>query len=254
MSLSASTLALFVFLVPGLIFRSALYWMASVRRAFFGISTIYSSIAVIFFALTIHVVMLLGSALFVMVAQSNGWPARLPLAFERDGELLVAWPNQDAQNLTSFVLSEPLMFCAYLALAIAVALILAWLVRAAADRWAAIGRALYGPIAQMIAARKTSVITCFVVTKIQYQSKNLAYAGWPQEISLREGNNIDHVVLRNPEKFFVKLNEAVPITSYNKARPLSSMSTGDTYLYLDKTDFHNVHFEAYSLFYSRRKR
>ena len=104
---------------------------------------------------------------------------------------------------------------------------------------------MYGPLAPFISRPETAFLTCFVLTKVSHENRRLVYAGYPTEISLREGSNIDHIILKDPDKFYLRLNRDMPKTNFEKARPISSLGRSQSTMYISGSEIENVHFEAF---------
>lgn len=84
-----------------------------------------------------------------------------------------------------------------------------------------------------------------MLTKVSNENRRLIYAGYPSEISLREGNNIDHIILSNPEKFYLLLSRDTPRTSFLRSRPISSQGFGQSVMFVSGSEIENVHFEGF---------
>lgn len=244
MSLSASTLALFLLLVPGLIFRYAVYQGSLVKRPFFASSTIYSSISVILYSSFIFI-------LFFVICKSAAWLVscfngyRIPLNVVEFNSTLYIFHQSRRYEIVNFIVNFPYISIALFTGICLVAFGSAIGVQKMARRIRLIGRLMYGPLAPMISRKDTALLTCFVLTKISHENRRLMYAGYPSEISLREGNNIDHIIIENPEKFYLKLNREYPASSFSKARRLSVHGFGESYIYVSGTEIENVHFEGF---------
>jgi hypothetical protein len=246
MSLSASTLALFVILVPGLVFRFSIYHQSLVRRTFVGGNAIYSTIEVILLSVIVHLAfILLGSLLVLATFSIFGRAASLPQLSESQGDLIVTWGTSPSVSLTTFFLSNPMIALAYFVATMLIAYFLGQASRRVANWSKSLAKVLYGPIAPLASKDKTTIITCFVLTKIEDDHRRVMYQGLPREICLGEGNNIDHIVLMNPEKFYLKFDVDAPTTTRGKARPISSYAEGNGFLYISGGEIENVHFEGF---------
>lgn len=250
MSLSASTLALFILLVPGLIFRFSVYEGSQVKRPFFAGGTIYSSIAVLLYSVLIFLIFIAVTRLLIFgLNLVHSYEIPLGIA-EFNGQLYIfdhhQWlaPNR-RYEIINFLVSWPktsiICFLAICAIAYVTALGVQWLSR----RFMPIGRMMYGPLAPLLSTTRTPVLTCFVLTKVSDTNRRLIYAGYPREISLKEGNNIDHIVLQNPEKFYLLLSRDNPRTSFLRSRPISSQGFSQSFMFVSGSEIENVHFEGF---------
>ncbi len=104
---------------------------------------------------------------------------------------------------------------------------------------------MYGPLASIMSPNYVTFLTCFVLTKVSHENRRVIYAGFPTEISLREGNNIDHMVIANPEKFYLRLNRDTPKTSFDKARRMSAHEFSQGYMYVSGSEIENVNFDGF---------
>lgn len=243
MSISASTLFIFALLIPGVLFRVAVFYRSIIKRPFSSSNSIYISIVIIFFSLGIHIIAYL---LFRIAIRS------VNRIFDTDYQFRVIY-----DNATMFILNNSLRFEAiqyfirhqlyaliYFAWVIAVSLIAAEIVWRLSFRIRPIGRLLYGSLAPLI-HRNSDFVTCFVLTKITHERKRVAYAGFTNELSLKEGNNIDHIVIEGPAKFYLKLNEKWPKSTIENAREISLDPETIGLMYISGTEIENVHFEGW---------
>ncbi|TPM00993.1 hypothetical protein [Mesorhizobium sp. B2-3-10] len=104
---------------------------------------------------------------------------------------------------------------------------------------------MYGSLAPFISKIQEPLLTCFVLTKVINGNQRLMYAGLPKEISLGDGNNIDHLILEDPVKFYLRLNKEIPTTTFGKARPMSTQAFSQGHIFLRSSEIENIHFEAF---------
>ncbi len=72
----------------------------------------------------------------------------------------------------------------------------------------------------------------------------MMYAGFPEEISLKGTNTIDHIVIKDPEKFYLKIDKTAPLSTFENARRISR-SFSNSLLYISGDEIENVHFEGF---------
>ncbi|MCP5084369.1 MAG: hypothetical protein GY948_21990 [Alphaproteobacteria bacterium] len=89
------------------------------------------------------------------------------------------------------------------------------------------------------------MITCFVLTNIGHENRQIIYSGFPEEIGLKDGAKIDYLVLRAPEKFYLRKNRRRPQTSLAQARKISQPYARG-FLFIAGSQIENVHFESWS--------
>lgn len=258
MSLSVSTLALFALLVPGLIFRFSVYEGSQVRRPFFSGNTIYSSIAVLLYSVLIFVTFITLIRIVMWVVNCFSTYA-IPLGLaEFNGSLYIFDHAVDAgktrrYEIVNFLINFPKTAIICFGLICLTAYVAAYFCRLMSTRSILVAKLMYGPLAPLLSKGDTALITCFVLTKVTHENRRLVYAGYPTEICLREGSNIDHIILANPEKFYLRLNRDYPRTSFQKSRPISS-HVGESYIFVSGSEIENVHFEAFYFEWSNIKR
>lgn len=237
-------------LVPGLIFRYAAYEGSPVRRPFFAGGTIYSSIAVLLYSIVVFIIFWFVVALGVGVINLFH-NYRIPLRIvEFNGVMYIfdnsiPHPNNRRFELTNFLFSYP-VHSALIFLGVATtALLSAYGVQWLSRRSRIVGRLMYGPLAPFISKIQEPVLTCFVLTKVVDGNQRLMYAELPKEISLGDGNNIDHLILEDPVKFYLRLNKQFPTTTFDKARPMSTQAFSQGHIFVRSSEIENIHFEAF---------
>ncbi|EFO34311.1 conserved hypothetical protein [Roseibium sp. TrichSKD4] len=245
MSLSNSTFLLFLFLVPGLLFRLALFQGEIVKRPFPSPSSLWSAISILIYSASMFMLFfLVTNALLYLVNLVH--PYEVPVSFaDFDGVFYLFYEGARLKPLNFLYL--------YPHIAVVLSVVMAGFVIAAAytarylaRKIQALGRVMYGPLAPLLAMEKkgAGIFTCFVLTKIADGNKRLMYAGYPAEVSLKDASTIDHIVLADPIKFYLKLGRDLPISSLPIAREVSS-SASISHLYIAGSDIENVHFEGF---------
>lgn len=243
MALSVSTLGLFIFLLPGLLFRYFIYHESLVKRAILSANTIYASLSIILFAVSVHFVAVVILALAGEAACGAGlYCADLALTYERAFVITV---GQETFAPFGFMLAYPWALVIYLIYAVSVAFGLARLFTWLATRNGFAARVLHGPLATLTASGSIEMITCFVLTNIGHENRQIIYSGFPEEIGLKDGSKIDYLVLRAPEKFYLRKNRRWPDTSMSDAKKFSKPYARG-FLFIDGTEIENVHFESWS--------
>ena len=235
MSWSVSTLGVFVFLLPGLLLRFFVYHESLVKRAILSANPLHASLSVILFALAVHFVaalaLLTGADL---VCRAGAGCGALEVAV--GGRL---------GDPGAFVLAHPGAVTGYLLLASVVAFALAKLFVWLAGWSGFAARILHGPLAALAQAGRIEMVTCFVLTTIGHENRQVIYSGFPEEIGLKDGAKIDYLVLRAPEKFYLRKNRGRPETSFLRARKISRPYARG-FLFIAGGQIENVHFESWS--------
>ncbi len=245
MSLTASTVTLFLALIPGLLFRHSLYHGTLIKRPFYSSTTIYSSIAVLLYSLIVFILYigLIKILIFIWNKIFPHYDLKTVLV-EFNGTLYL-FVGTRRYELINYIVNYPIISIILFICMCALAVVIAKTIQKIAKYLKFASRYLYGPLSTIMMRDNPSLITCFVLTKINHDRKRLMYAGFPEEISLREGNNIDHIVISNPEKFYIKLNDRQPITTINSSRSISSSELSTNIMYINGAEIENVHFEGF---------
>lgn len=230
--------------MPGLIFRYSVYHGSLVKRPFFASNTIYSTIAVILYSVAILIVSYLMSRLIIYVA-GYFWTVSFPFSIVEFNNRLYIFHEKRRYEIVNFVVNFPISTIIFFSSMCFVAFASAKCVQYTGKKYLFIGRLMYGPLAPIISRSATELITCFVLTKISHENRRLIYAGYPSEISLGEGNNIDHIIINNPEKFYLRLGRTHPSSSFKNSRSISTLTYSQSYIYISASQIENVHFEGF---------
>ena len=195
------------------------------------------------------VVQILGALLFLVVSEAAerlfSYDYSLGIR-EFDGKLYIYY-NNFVNNVTNFVAIHYIVSLSYFVIIILTSILAALIFGAAARRLEWIGRILFGPLAPIMIDPISPVIQCFVLTKICNSTDRLIYAGYAVEVALKDGSNIDHIVLENPEKFYFRMNKISPRTTFNKAIPVNGGGGYGGLLYVSGDEIENVHFDHFYL-------
>lgn len=114
-------------------------------------------------------------------------------------------------------------------------------------RWMPLGRMMYGPLCHLISDRYSELLTCYVLTKISdCTNRRLMYQGYPVEVVLDGSGGIEHLVLEDPDKFYMCFddNQNAPETTGDNSKNVSSEYTQGL-LYIAASEIENVHFERW---------
>lgn len=244
MSLSASTISLFVLLIPGLIFRFAVFLGSPIKRPVSSGNSLFYSITIVFFSVTIHII---SYVIFIAIILPliNLYPNNdFNLSITQFGGVLYIFENNKKFTILKFLIDHNVYSISYFLYTIQISGLLAYLSKELSFRSNSFGRLLYGPLAPLINTN-FDILTCFVLTKINHEERHVAYAGFAIEISLKDGSNIDHVVLQDPEKFFIKMIGNWPKTTFNHSRMIASEYSSTGLMYISGEDIQNVHFESW---------
>jgi hypothetical protein len=88
-------------------------------------------------------------------------------------------------------------------------------------------------------------LICFVLSKTGYENRQIVYMGKPSEVSFRDGSNIDHIVIKDPAKFYFRKNRKKVFTSLSDAELLANPGGVESFLYISGNEIDNVHFEGW---------
>jgi len=244
MSLSISTLSLFVFLVPGLIFRYSLYHQSIVKRAVLASNAIYSSILLVMFSLGIHLSALMLIFVTIKTVCLFGW-ANINISATADSNVLLTLgeTSYKALEIPYLIYVAPIYFGATVGLSYFIAQFISALARS----YSFFSRLLYGPFGLLFTSSRITVLTAFVLTNISYENRRVIYAGYAAEIGLKDGSKIDYMVLNFPHKFYLRLNQRLPTTSFEKSTPVSRDPTVPGSLFISGDEIENVHIEEWNI-------
>lgn len=175
------------------------------------------------------------------------WDYDIPVQFVEFNNKLYIFHNTRRYEIVNFVvnfkLTSTIVFFSICLFALALAFLTQYLSR----KINIVGRYMYGPLSPLLSKQDLAIITCFVLTKVTVENRRLMYAGYPKEVSLRDGSNIDHIILESPVKFYLRLNKDFPTTSFGKARAISNVQGGfgQNVMYISGPEIENAHFEAF---------
>lgn len=148
-------------------------------------------------------------------------------------------------TIINFLINYPIRAVSSFLLACLLSYLLARHIQDLSRRIDIIGRMMYGPIYPMLSQKGAPFLTCFVLTKISNGDKRIMYCGFPEEICLREGNNIDHIILSDPEKFYMTFGDPLPSTNFGSARRISTQELSRGQMFVSGSEIENVHFESF---------
>lgn len=243
--MTVTSLVLFAFLGPGIVFRLIIYNGVPVKRPFASSNTIYISISIVVISACVHLINLLlwsGVGLLSGIVPGLG---DTPKLIEFASSYYIFHDNH-RHSLTGFLLEHTMWLYTYLMALASITYTSAKLFGFMASRYRSVGNLIYGPITALIDRRNRQFFECYVVTKTCHEGGLVVYMGNPAEIGLKDGSNIDHIVIRNPQKFFMDLTRDVPITNADAMRPVGSTKSAPGLLYLSGNDIDDVHFQSYS--------
>lgn len=242
MTLSASTIAVFILLMPGLVFRLAVYHRAIVQRPYWGTNAIAAAVLVLLFSVCIHV--LAAAIAWLLDAMVQLWFSIkfLPSIFVGEGEIFFRWGYERPNTLLAFIVRAPWIVALYSLLTFALAWLLGYnLARKLLPSLESGRRILYGPLAELSRGSDLLLMYAHVLTKIQHKDVRVMYRGFVSELSLGEGNDIKHIILANAEKYNFILSANQSRTTSTLARPISA--SAQSLLCVDGGEIENIHFE-----------
>lgn len=178
------------------------------------------------------------------LAHRSGYHVPILSFAERSGVLYIFF-NGLEYTLPNFIVVYLGYVLVYGFFVCVIAYLLARTLRAFANRFESVGRLLYGSLASLISSLDVPLITCFALSKITYEDKQVLYAGVPVEIGLKEGSKIDYIVLEAPAKFYLRFEKKQPQSTFSNARELSPGPNARGFLYISGEDIENVHFEGW---------
>jgi hypothetical protein len=235
MSLSASTLVLFVLLVPGFVFRFCLFHGSIVKRPFYTSGSIYASITMVMFAIFIHVSVFVTLRLALFIAE-NWFSYSLDFGIVEFNGSIYLFYKKARYEVISFISRFPVVSSIYFFVIIISGYIAASIIRYIANKTGLFSSILYGPLAPILASKKEVALICFVLSRVSHENRQVIYMGVPSEISFKDGSNVDHIVIEDPAKFYLRKNRQNLSTSFDDIEPLSGQAAAQSYLYISGTE------------------
>ena len=231
MSLSLSTIALFAFLVPGFLFRFFIYQASIIKRPILGDNALYSTVTILVYSSAAVAVAVVSITLFATMF--HDWHPR---------------PHNDPVQISvlrlaedQFKLGMDLMAFLHLVglwvVSCVTALLLGLAVRASASHSLTVRRMLFGPLASLYKSSTINIPFAFVLSKLQFEERSLMYAGVAEEIGLGTGSNIEYIVLRTPQKFFLKMSGKKPLTTLNQASSIGNLKQTNFLFFVQREFF-----------------
>lgn len=222
-------------------FRFYLYYRSVIYRPIFGGNPIYGSVVVVFLSAAVHLIAIALGSLVVYAgyrfyeAVTSSPPATLWLLHT----FIVSVWNDDT-NVPHYFAAGAV----YLIYSAAIGYASAKVFRVCADGHRAPRRMLYGSFSDHIDSSADNLLTAFVLTKVTHENKRLMYAGIPAEIGLGDGAKIAYIVLEDPAKFYLLLDDDQPRTTFHNLRPIGEQSISSIFISAEDTE--NIHLESWS--------
>jgi hypothetical protein len=238
MSLSVSTLLLFILLSPGFLFRFYLNHKSRVRRVRVAPDALHAGLLLVIYSLVIHIVAVAIIWLLYRLAILFLPMPRIEVRYQaNDIHMLI---NGTGEPLYSYAANHLLQTLAYLIFTLFVVYVVVEILLRLAARFKPFARLLYGPLYEML-INNPDIVTAFVLTNISHEGRRIMYSGYPREIGIRDGTKIDYVVLEAPNKFYLSLQRGNPRTNLASARQMDGL------LFLDCDKIDNVHFNTFDI-------
>jgi len=243
-SLSSSTIFLFAFLIPGILFRYTVYIDSIVKRPWGTGNALYITVNVLTVSLFLQIV-----AFFIFWFFS--WLFSNIFSYSYDLGLVVfadktyIFYNHHRFSITSFLINHFGISLAYFFILTIVTIVMAKALFYFARRYEYAGRFIFGQLASILKDTTSPIVPCFVLTKMCNGKDRLVYMGFIAEVALKDGSKIDHIVLSAPEKFYFRMNQRMPVTTYKNARSVSSFPYSPSLMYISGEEIENVHFDQY---------
>ena len=225
-------------------FRYLIYLNSVVKRPIDTgnfIFVVVNALAISFLLQLISVVIFLGSAKISSYLGEYSYTIRIDVI---QSEFYIIY-NSHKTTAEEFIVKQFGFVTWYFVILAITTWLSAVIVAYLAGRDKRIGRLLYGPLANFISGPSGALVYAFVLTKIQDGKNRVIYMGYLEEIALKDGSNIDHIVLADPIKFYFRMNQRMPVTTYNNARNVSSYSSQNNAMYISGLEIENVHFDQF---------
>ena len=242
MNLSVTTIALFLFLIPGYFCKFTIYQRSIIKRPIIDANVFYSTISILIYSsivLTPAMILMVfalyyGPNLHHLITYPHSQPSAI------SASKLLFDQYQGGMNLAADIHLAGLwgLSCWF-------AYLIGSIARAAASRGYYFRSMLYGPLANLYKSNSINVPAAFIVTKIEFKERRVMYAGFAEEIGLGNGATIEYIVLKAPQKFYMKLDGNNPSTTFRSATAVGSPTTTNL-MFISKEDIENIHFQDYT--------
>lgn len=226
-----------------MIFRYAVYFNSIVKRPLSSGNAVHIIISVLTLSIILQIISIF---LFWLISDLASWGFRYnyDLGVAEFNSKLFIFYNNTRHNPINFVLQHYFIALSYFITVLFTTLLSALAFGYIARQSDIIGRLLFGPLAHIMVDPISPVVQCFVLTKISHEKNRIMYGGYAIEIALKDGSNIDHIVLEDPDKFYFRMNQRMPVTTFSQSRRIShSLSSG--VLYISGDEIENVHFDQF---------
>jgi len=237
MSLSAGTLLVFLLLIPGLIFRAALYQGATVVRPIFASGALHSTVAVLFYSSSVYAVCY---GLFALASRVMPGPQ---IAYSDVLGVVVRSDGASDETIRLYLMRHPALGLAALVVVCLTAVGAAWSTQKLSFVNRPLARVMYGPLAYIF--RKSDTIALCSILTTQGEGKAfLMYQGIPVEVSLNDKNGVNHVVLQAAYRMNMVIEEDGCVARTDRRERVTSAHRD--LLLIDSEHIANVHFETFT--------
>ena len=235
MSLSLSTLLLFLLISPGFLFRFYLNHKSIVKRVRIASDAAHSVLLLIIYSMVVHVCGLTLIWVVLKLISNNNGLHKIELFYTDSFRVLV---NGVYYDLVFYLLNHPYIAVLYLIYSFVIVIILVRLLLFASQLHSSFARLVYGPLHNLIMP-SPDFLTVFVLTNIDHNGKRLMYSGYAKEVGIKDGAKVDYLILDNASKFYLSLTSKEPKTSLDNARAIKGL------LFVDCDKIENVHFQSW---------
>lgn len=234
---------MFLLLIPGLIFRSALYQKSVVVRPFFSSGTVPSIVAILFYSSAIYVI---SYGIFSILSYPLPGPQ---LIFTNEVGVVVRQQGFEDSSVREYFFARPVFGFFILILICVLSYCCAVFVQIGSIHFPALGGLMYGPFARVLYKRKKDNIFCTILTSQIEDSVAIMYQGVPVEVSLNEKNGINHIVLKSARRFNMIIEKEGCSVHESKYQSLSSSDAQSHHdiLFVDGSQIANAHFDYFSI-------
>jgi hypothetical protein len=235
MSISLSTLLLFLLISPGFLFRFYLNHRSIVKRVRIASDAAHSILLLIIYSMVAHVFGLALLWIFLKLVSISNQLYKIELFYTDSFRVLV---NGVYYDLMFYVLNHPYLVVLYLIYSFFIAYFLVRLLLRASLSYSSFARLVYGPLHNLVMP-SPDFLTVFVLTNINHNGKRLMYSGYAKEVGIKDGAKVDYLILDNASKFYLSLTSKEPRTTLDNARAIKGL------LFVDCDKIENVHFQSW---------
>ena len=237
---SLATAMLFVFLVPGFLFKFFIYHKSLIKRPLLGENVLHSTLSILIHSSIVMLVTLLLLVLTLFLLPQMHGQLRQPGWGEVDWTIPTLFESMHRRG-PDFKGAVHLL--GFFVVTCAVAIALGGATRFLAGRFALLRTLMFGPLASLYKTSSINSPTADVLTKVGHEKNRIMYSGIVEEVGLNDGSSVEYIVLRNPSKYYLVMDAPSPVTTFQRAISVGRRSLRNLLL-ITSENIENIHFQG----------